>query len=272
MESLSYQASLIGSLAITLSDDLPSYTIGSLSASSIESVHVYAATGSWREHLQQFQVNLGIMGAHKGKGNQGPALEMLTNKAINSFAVLKSIKQSRESFGLIVQRKHHLVHTSEGGAARLGQDSSLGDPILEHCKLHRLRSVSPEAIRNRISMSMSCTKVRVYAPGSSFAIKACVCRNGRDVTSSEHGAEIDQERERLTFHGFPKALDFLEKKLFGIHSPQSFGKSNVDLGSHYLQLMLSVFKLVMQGSNQRELTCGRYSPLNSTGRASDRLI
>jgi hypothetical protein len=51
MESLSYQAGLVGSLAITLRDDLPSYTIGRLSASSIESVHVHAATGSWREHL-----------------------------------------------------------------------------------------------------------------------------------------------------------------------------------------------------------------------------
>jgi hypothetical protein len=78
------------------------------------------------------------MGVHEGKGNQGPAAEMLMNKAINSFAVLKSIKQSRESFGLTVQQKHHLVHTSESGAARLGQDSSLDDPILEHCKLHRL--------------------------------------------------------------------------------------------------------------------------------------
>jgi hypothetical protein len=234
MESLSYQASLIGSLAITLGDDLPSYIMGSLSASSIESVHVYAATRSWREHLQQFQVDLGVMGMHEGKGNQGPAAKMLANKAINSFAILKSIRQSRESVGLIVQRKHHLVHTSEGGAARLGQDSSLGDPILEHCKLHRLRSVSPEAIRNRISMSMSYTKVRVYAPGFSFAVKAHIYRNGKDVTSSEHGAEIDQERERLTFHGFPKALDFLEKELFGINSPRSFGKSNVDLGSHYL--------------------------------------
>jgi hypothetical protein len=219
IESLSYQASLIGSLAITLGDDLPSYTIGSLFASSIESVHVNAATGSWREHLQQFQVDLGIVGTHEGKSNQGPAAKMLANKAIDTFAVLKSIKQSRESVGLIVQRKHCLVHTSEGGAALLGQDSSLGNPILEHGKLHRLRSVSPEAIRNRISMSLSCTKVRVYALGFSFAVKAYICRNRKNVTSSEHGAEIDQELERLTFHGFPKALNFLEKELFGIHSP-----------------------------------------------------
>jgi hypothetical protein len=120
IESLSYQDSLSGSLAITLGDDLLSYTIGNLSASSIEGVHVNAATGSWREHLQQLQVDLGIVGAHKGKGNLGPATKMLANKAINSFAVLKSIKQSRESVGLIVQRKHRLMHTSKGGAACLG--------------------------------------------------------------------------------------------------------------------------------------------------------
>jgi hypothetical protein len=94
---------------------------------------------------------------------------------------------------------------------------------------------------------MSCTKVRIYASGFSFAAKAYICRNEKEVTSSKLGAEIDQELKRLTFHGFPKVLDFLEKELFGIHSPQSFGKSNVDLGSNYLQLMLSVFKLVTQG-------------------------
>jgi hypothetical protein len=70
------------------------------------------ATRSWREHLQQFQVDLVIVGAHEGKGNQGPAAKMLANKAINSFAILKSIKQSSESVGLIVQRKHRLMHTS----------------------------------------------------------------------------------------------------------------------------------------------------------------
>jgi hypothetical protein len=77
------------------------------------------------------------MGTHEGKGDQSPAAEMLANKAIDSFAVLESIKQRRESIGLIVQRKHRLMHTREGGAARFGQDSSLGDPILEHCQLHR---------------------------------------------------------------------------------------------------------------------------------------
>jgi hypothetical protein len=133
MTSLSYQTSLISSLAITLGDELPSDTIGGLSTNSVESIHVNVATRSWREHLQQFQVDLGVMGPHEGKGDQSPAAKMLANKAIDSFAILKSIKQRRESIVLIVQRKHRLVNTSEGGAARLGQDSSLGDPILEHC-------------------------------------------------------------------------------------------------------------------------------------------
>jgi hypothetical protein len=121
-------------------------------------------------------------------------------------------------------------------------------------------------------MHLSCTKVHIYAPGFGFAVEAYICRNRKKVTTSEHGAKIDQELERLTFHGFPKVLDFLEEELFGIRSPQSLGKSNVDFGSDYLQLMLSVLKLVTQGSNQRELARGRYSPFNSAGRASDRLI
>jgi hypothetical protein len=52
IKNLSYQTSLICSLAITLGDDLPSDTIGSVSTNSIESIHVNTATRSWREHLQ----------------------------------------------------------------------------------------------------------------------------------------------------------------------------------------------------------------------------
>jgi hypothetical protein len=37
-------------------------------------------------------------------------------------------------------------------------------------------------------------------------------------------------------------------------------------------LMLSVLKLVVQRSNQREFARGRCSPLNGAGRASDYLI
>jgi hypothetical protein len=114
--------------------------------------------------------------------------------------------------------------------------------------------------------------VRVYAPGFGFAVEAYICRNRKNVTSSKHGSKTYQELNRLTFHGFPKVLDFLKKELFSIRSPRSFGKSNVDFGSDYLQLMLSVLKLVMQGSNQREFAHGRYSLFNGAGRASDCLI
>jgi hypothetical protein len=95
-------------------------------------IHVYTAAGSWRERLQQFQVDLRITSAHKGKGDQSPAAKMFSNEAIDSIAVLESIKQHRKAFGLIVQRKHRLVYKREGGMARLGQNSSLGDPIREY--------------------------------------------------------------------------------------------------------------------------------------------
>jgi hypothetical protein len=144
---------------------------------------------------------------------------MFVNEAVDSVAVLESIKQCGKAFGLVVQRKHRLVHKREGGAARFGQNSSLCDPILEYCQLHCFRSVSPEVISNRISMRLSCTKVCIYAPGFGFAVKTYICRNGKNVTSNEHGAQTDQELERITFHGFPKALDFLKKELFGIRSP-----------------------------------------------------
>jgi hypothetical protein len=96
-------------------------------------IHVNTAAGSRWEHLQQFQVDLGIMSMHKGKGDQSSAAKMFANEAIDSVAILKSIKQRGEAFGLIVQRKHRLMHKREGGAARFGQNSSLGDPILEYC-------------------------------------------------------------------------------------------------------------------------------------------
>jgi hypothetical protein len=115
---------------ITLGDDLPCDTISSLPTSSIKSIHVNTAAGSWREHLQQFQVNLGIMSTHKGKGNQSPASQMLVKEVIDNVAIFEMIKQRRKAIGLIVQRKHCLMHKHECGAARFGQDSSLGDPIL----------------------------------------------------------------------------------------------------------------------------------------------
>jgi hypothetical protein len=77
------------------------------------------------------------MNAHKGKGDQSPAAQMFPNEAVDSVAILESIKQCGKAFGLIVQRKHRLVHKCEGGAALLGQNSSLGDPILEYCQFQR---------------------------------------------------------------------------------------------------------------------------------------
>jgi hypothetical protein len=111
--------------------------------------------------------------------------------------------------------------------------------------------VSPEVISDQISVRLSCTKVRIYASGFGFAVKAYIYRSGKNVTSNRHGAQADQELGRLTFHGFPKALNFVKKEVFGIRSPRRLGNSNVDLSSNYLQLMLSVLKLIAQGSNQR---------------------
>jgi hypothetical protein len=144
-KSLRYSIS-IRPLTITLGDDLPGDTIGSLPTSSIMIIHVNTATGSWRERLQQFQVDLWIMGVHEKKSDQSPAAKMLANEAIDSVAILEMSKQHREAIGLIVQRKHCLMHKREGGAAHFGQDSSLGNPILEYSQLHRLRSVGLEVI------------------------------------------------------------------------------------------------------------------------------
>jgi hypothetical protein len=105
---------------ITLGDDLSSDTISCVLTGSIMRVHVNTATGSWRECLQQFQVDLRVVHTHKGKGDQSSAVQMFPNEGIDSIAVLKSIKQRRKTFGLIVQRKHRLVHKREGTVACFG--------------------------------------------------------------------------------------------------------------------------------------------------------
>jgi hypothetical protein len=73
------------------------------------------------------------------------------------------------------------MHQREGTAARFGQYSSLGDPILEDCQLQRLRSVSPEAVSNRIGMCLSRTKVCIYASGFGFTVKTYICRGEKNV-------------------------------------------------------------------------------------------
>jgi SAM-dependent MidA family methyltransferase len=135
-ESLRYDIP-IRPLTITLGDDLSGDTISHISISSIMMIHVDAAAGSQRQRLQQFQVDLRMMSVHKEKGDQCPAAKMFANEAIDSVTILESIKQRGEALGLIVQRKHRLVHKREGGAAHFDQNSSLGDPILEYCQLHR---------------------------------------------------------------------------------------------------------------------------------------
>jgi hypothetical protein len=56
-------------------------------------IHVNMAAGSWRERLQQLQVNLRVMNTHEGKGNQSPAAQMLSNEGVDSVVVLEPIKQ-----------------------------------------------------------------------------------------------------------------------------------------------------------------------------------
>jgi hypothetical protein len=132
-KSLRHDA-LIRPLTIALGDDLSSDTISCILIGSIMRFHVNMAAGSWRERLQQFQVDLRIVHAHKGTGNQSSAAQMFPNKGINSIVVLESIKQRRKAFGLIVQRKHRLIHKHKGAVAGFGQNSSLGDPILADCQ------------------------------------------------------------------------------------------------------------------------------------------
>jgi hypothetical protein len=111
------------------------------------------------------------------------------------------------------------MHKNKRTAARFGQNSSLGDPILEDCQFQRFRSVSLEVVSDRISVRPSCTKVRIHTPGFDFTIKAYICRRGKNVTLDRLGTQADQVLGRLTFHGFPKVLDFLKKELLGIRSP-----------------------------------------------------
>jgi hypothetical protein len=60
------------------------------------------------------------MSAHKGEGDQSPVMQMLVDEAIDSIAIPEGIKQRREAIGLIVQRKHRLMHKRECGAACFG--------------------------------------------------------------------------------------------------------------------------------------------------------
>jgi hypothetical protein len=107
------------------------------------------------------------MSMHEGKGNHGSTAQMLSDKGVHSIPVLKSVEQRWQTFGLVVQREHRLVHQSKGASARLSQHSSLGDPILKKCQLYRLRPVCPEIVSNRIDVHLSSKKVHVHTSGFS---------------------------------------------------------------------------------------------------------
>jgi hypothetical protein len=138
--------------------------------------HVNTTTGGWRERLQQLQVNLRVMSTHEGKGNHSSAMQVFSNKGVDSIAILESIKQRRKAFGLVVQRKHCLMHQSKGTTARFGQHSGLGNPVLKNCQLQRFRSIRPKIVSDRISVRLSSMKMRVYVSGFSFTTKAYICR------------------------------------------------------------------------------------------------
>jgi hypothetical protein len=58
-------------------------------------IHVNTVAGSWRERLQQLQVNLRVMNTHEGKCDQSLAAQVLSNEGVDSIAILESIKQRR---------------------------------------------------------------------------------------------------------------------------------------------------------------------------------
>jgi hypothetical protein len=86
---------LICHLTITLGDNLSGDTISHGLTSSVMRIHLNTATGSWRERLQQLQVNLRVMNTHEGKYDQSPTAQVLPNEGVDSIAVLESIKQRR---------------------------------------------------------------------------------------------------------------------------------------------------------------------------------
>jgi hypothetical protein len=101
---------------------------------------------------------------------------MLSHKRVHNITILESVEKRWQTFGLVVQRKHLLMHQSKGALARLNQHSSLRDPILKKCQLHRLRPICPEVISNRIGVRVGGKKVRIHTAGFGGTVKAQICR------------------------------------------------------------------------------------------------
>jgi hypothetical protein len=113
---------------------------------------------------------------YEGKGNHGSTAQMLSDKGVHSISILESIEQRRQTFRLVVQREHRFMYQSKGASARLSQHSSLGDPVLKKCQLHRLRPVCPKVVSNRIGVCLSSKKVRIHTLGFSCTVEAHICR------------------------------------------------------------------------------------------------
>jgi hypothetical protein len=59
------------------------------------------------------------VGSHKGKGNQSPAPQVLTNEAVDGLTIREAAKQRRKTIGLVVQGEHRLMHKGKSSSAGL---------------------------------------------------------------------------------------------------------------------------------------------------------
>jgi hypothetical protein len=116
------------------------------------------------------------MNAHEGKGNHGSTTQMFSDKGVYIISILESVEQRRQPFELVVQREHRLVHQSKSALACLSQHSSLDEPVLKKCQLHRLRLIRPEVVSNRIGVRLSSKKVCIHMSGFSCTVEAHICR------------------------------------------------------------------------------------------------
>jgi hypothetical protein len=193
------------------------------------------------------------VGTHESKCDHSPAAQVLPDKGIHSIPILELIEPRWQTFGLIVQGEHHLMHQREGASTRLRQHTGLSNPISKNCQLHCFRPISPEVISNRVGVCLGSNKMRIHAPGFGCTIEAHICEKGLKIksctTKSQHTAK---EVLRLTLQRFSKILDLVEKKLLAVCSMRRLRQCNVDLGSNHLQLTLRILELVAQRSNKRQ--------------------
>jgi hypothetical protein len=120
---------------------------------------------------------------HESKCDHSSTAQMLLDKGIHSVSILESIEQCRQTFGLVVQREHHLVNQREGASARLSQHSILSNPILKKFQLHRFRPIRPEVVSNRVGMCLGSNKMRIHVLGFGSTIEAHICEKRQKIKS-----------------------------------------------------------------------------------------